>query len=194
MNRTPHRVSCRALGVSESWFYKHRTRQPTQREMRRQHLIEAVKEEFDDSGGTYSSPKIWIRLVRQGRRVSVNTIAKLMAEFGLIARKVRRRPGLPRPGKRPAAPDFVRRDFTAEAPDLVWCRDMTEIETGEGKLYLATVIDLFSGRLLGCATGARHVPNWSSPPCTWPRRPAAATCAASSSTRTAAARADSVLA
>ncbi|MFI6663128.1 DDE-type integrase/transposase/recombinase [Streptomyces sp. NPDC050523] len=64
--------------------------------------------------------------------------------------------GLTRPGKRPAAPDYVRRDFTAEATDLVWCGDMTETETGEGKLYLATVIDLFSRRLLGYAMGARH--------------------------------------
>ncbi|MEU1276676.1 DDE-type integrase/transposase/recombinase [Streptomyces sp. NPDC005799] len=61
-----------------------------------------------------------------------------------------------RPGKRPAAPDFVRRDFTAEESDLVWAGDMTEIDTGEGKLYLATVIDLFSRRLLGYAMGERH--------------------------------------
>ncbi|CAM5440866.1 IS3 family transposase [Streptomyces hirsutus] len=94
--------------------------------------------------------------MRQGWRVSVNTIAKLMAELGLVARKVRRRSGLTRPGKRPASPDFVHRDFTAEEPDLVWCGDMTEIVTGEGKLYLATVIDLFSRRLLGYAMGARH--------------------------------------
>lgn len=106
--------------------------------------------------GTHGSPKIWIRLVRQGWRVSVNTIAKIMSGFGLVARKVRRRRGLTRPGKWPAAPDFVRRDFTAEAPDLVWCGDMTEIDTGEGKLYLATVIDLFSRRLLGYAMGTRH--------------------------------------
>ncbi|WP_159047327.1 IS3 family transposase [Streptomyces sp. XY332] len=52
--------------------------------------------------------------------------------------------------------DFVHRDFTAEEPDLVWCGDMTEIVTGEGNLYLATVIDLFSRRLLGYAMGARH--------------------------------------
>ncbi|GHD67432.1 hypothetical protein GCM10010336_30530 [Streptomyces goshikiensis] len=47
----PHRVACRALGVSESWFYKHRSRKPTGREMRRQRLKEAVKEEFAKSGG-----------------------------------------------------------------------------------------------------------------------------------------------
>ncbi|MFC5673425.1 IS3 family transposase [Streptomyces incanus] len=152
----PHSVACHALGVSEPWFYKHRNREPTGREVRRQQLAEAVTEEFTKSGGTYGSPKIWITLVRQGWRVSVNTIAKLMAELGLVARKVRRRSGLTRPGKRPTSPDFVHRDFTAEEPDLVWCGDMTEIVTGEGKLYLATVIDLFSRRLLGYATGARH--------------------------------------
>ncbi|MER7900706.1 IS3 family transposase [Streptomyces sp. NPDC096046] len=113
-HRIPHRVSCRALGVSESWFHKHRTCRPTRREVRRRQLAEAVQEEFTDSGGTYGSPKIWIRLVRQGWRVSVNTVAKLMAELGLIARKVRRRlrrrRGLTRSGKRPATPDFVNRD------------------------------------------------------------------------------------
>lgn len=50
----------------------------------------------------------------------------------------------------------MHRDFAAEDPDLVWCGDMTEIETGDGKLYLATVIDLFSRRLLGYAMGPRH--------------------------------------
>lgn len=152
----PHRVACHALGMSESWFYRHRNRTPTQREVRRQQLTEAVTEEFAKSGGTYGSPKIWITLVRQGWRVSVNTIAKLMAELGLTARKVRHRRGLTRPGKRPVSPDFVHRDFTAEEPDLVWCGDMTEIVTGEGRLCLATVIDLFSRRLLGYAMGARH--------------------------------------
>ncbi|MFI8101291.1 IS3 family transposase [Streptomyces sp. NPDC086023] len=79
-----------------------------------------------------------------------------MAELGLVARVVRRRSGLTTPGKRPAAPDVVKRDFTAEEPDLVWADDMTEIITEEGKLYLATVIDLFSRSLLGYAMGAHH--------------------------------------
>ncbi|MFE6692338.1 IS3 family transposase [Streptomyces sp. NPDC057743] len=85
--------------------------------------------------------------------MSVNTVAKLMAELGLAGRKIRRRRGLTRPGKREAAPDFVRRDFSTEEPDLVWAGDMTEIDTDEGKLYLATVIDLFSRRLLGYGDG-----------------------------------------
>ncbi|MEY9988252.1 putative transposase [Streptomyces sp. V4I8] len=152
----PHTTSCRVLGVSESWFYKWKDRPVTAREVRRGQLAEAVRRVFDASGGTYGSPKVWITLVRQGWRVSVNTVAKTMAELGLAGRKVRWRRGLTRPGRRAAAPDFVRRDFSADAPDQVWCGDMTEIVTGEGKLYLATVIDLFSRRLLGYAMGARH--------------------------------------
>jgi transposase InsO family protein len=152
----PHRVACRALGVSESWYYKWRDRPPTEREMRRQHLVEEIEEIFRCSGGTYGSPKVFIELVRRGWRVSVNTVAKLMAELGPAGRKVKRRRSLTRPGRRLAAPDFVRRDFTAEEPDLVRVGDMTEIDTGEGKLYLATVIDLFSRRLLGYAMSARH--------------------------------------
>lgn len=94
--------------------------------------------------------------MRQGWRVSVNTVARLMAELGLAGRKIRRRRGLTRPGKRPAFPDLLRRYFSATAPDQVWAEDITEIVTSEGKLYLATVIDLFSRRLLGYAMGERH--------------------------------------
>lgn len=152
----PHSVSCRALGVSQSWFYKWRGREATERQTRRVELADKIRAVFDGSGGTYGSPRIFVELVRAGWRVSVNTVAQLMAELGLVARVVRRRRGLTRQGRRPAAPDFVRRDFAAEEPDLVWVGDMTEIVTGEGKLYLATVIDLFSRRLLGYAMGAHH--------------------------------------
>ncbi|WP_107502561.1 IS3 family transposase [Streptomyces noursei] len=78
---------------------------------------------------------------------------------------VRARPGRPgqeasavaaQQGKRPVAPDLVRRKFTAPAPDVAWCGDMTEIPTDEGNLYLATVIDLHSRRLLGYAMDAHH--------------------------------------
>ncbi|MCN0154361.1 IS3 family transposase [Salinispora arenicola] len=126
----PHRVTCRVLGVSESWFYKWRDKPTTVREIRRGQFADEIRRIFDDSGGTYGSPKIWITLVRKGWRVSVNTVAKIMAELGLAGRKIRRRRGLTRPGRRAAAPDFVHRDFTADAPDQMWCGDMTEIDTG----------------------------------------------------------------
>jgi putative transposase len=76
--------------------------------------------------------------------VSDNTISAIMTEKGWAAREVKRRRGLTRPGKRPVAPDLVRRRFTADAPDVLWCGDVTEIPTEEGKLYLASVEDRFS--------------------------------------------------
>lgn len=114
--------------------------------MRRQHLAEEIEGIFRSSGRTYGSPRVFIELVRRGWRVSVNTVARLMSALGPDGRKRRRRRSPTRPGKRPAAPDFVKRDFTCEEPDLVRVGDMTEIDTGEGKLYLATVIDPFSRR------------------------------------------------
>lgn len=116
----PHTLTCRALGVSQSWFYKWRHQPVTGREVRRGKLADAIRQIFDASGGTYGSPKVRITLVRQGWRVSVNTVARLMAGLDLTGRKIRRRRGPTRPGKRPVFPDFVRRDFTADAPDQVW--------------------------------------------------------------------------
>ena len=155
----PHTVSSRVPGVSEAWFYKWRRRpaEPTKREVRRMQLEERIAHFFRESGETYGSPRITLDLWAEGWQVSVNTVAEVMAELGLQGRKPpRRRRSLTRQGKRRASPDLVHRKFDAIAPDVLWVGDMTEIETDEGKLYLATVLDLFSRRLLGYAMGAHH--------------------------------------
>ncbi|MEO3781665.1 IS3 family transposase, partial [Micromonospora sp. B11E3] len=136
--------------------YKWRDRRPTARQTRRDALDEAIRAAFDASGGTYGSPRVTQDLHADGWQVSVNTVAARMAQLGLAGRTPRRRRGLTKQGKRPVAPDRVRRQFTAVAPDVLWCGDITEIVTDEGKLYLATVIDLHSRRLLGYAMGDRH--------------------------------------
>ncbi|GII04212.1 IS3 family transposase [Planobispora takensis] len=151
-----HVTSCRALGVSQSWFYKWKDRAPTPRQRRRADLDAAIEKHFTASGGTYGSARITRDLWEEGWRVSENTVAARMATLGLVAR-VRRKPrSLTRPGTRPAAPDLVHRQFTAIAPDVLWCGDVTEIGTDEGTLYLATVEDLFSRRLLGYAMSEHH--------------------------------------
>ncbi len=86
-------------------------------------------------------------------RVSVNTVADSMRRQGLRGRKVKRNRGLTRQDRTAAKfPDLLKRDFTAAAPNLRWVGNMTEIPTDEGKLYLATVLDLFSRRLLAAPT------------------------------------------
>jgi putative transposase len=152
----PHAVACRVLGLSESWFYKWHNRPSTPRQQRRAELADAIRKVFDASGGTYGSPRVTLDLWAAGWQVSENTVAKLMAELGLAGRKPKRRRSLTRQGKRPAAPDRVRRKFTATAPNVLWCGDLTEVDTDEGKLYLASVLDLFSRRMLGYAMSEHH--------------------------------------
>jgi putative transposase len=105
----PHTVACRALGVSEAWFYKWRRRpaEPTRRETRRRRLEERITHFFHESGDTYGSPRITLDLWAEGWQVSVNTVAEVMADLGLQGRKPpRRRRCLTRQGKRRAAPDL----------------------------------------------------------------------------------------
>lgn len=156
--RTDHQIpvatSCRALGVSESWFYKHRNRPPTATRERRAALDAAITKTFAANDGEYGSPRVHLELIEQPewRALSVNTVAERMQALGLVGKKRRRRRSLTRPD--PHAPKFenlVRRRFKPPAPNVIWCGDITEIRTWEGKLYLATVIDLYSRRLLGFA-------------------------------------------
>ena len=160
-HEVPHAACCRWLGVSESWFYKWKDRPPTGRQQRRVALDAAVKASFDDSGGTpgtYGSPRVWEDLVAAGWRVSKKTVAASMARQGFQGRSPKRkRRCLTRPAAVPRPiPDLVGRDFHAEGVDQRWCGDLTEIPTDEGKLYLATVLDLASRRLAGFALGDHH--------------------------------------
>jgi putative transposase len=149
----PYAVACRALGVSESWFFKWHHRPPSPAEQRRAEVDAAVKAAFEASKGTYGSPRIHAVLVAAGWRISEKTVAKSMARQHLAGRVKKRRKGLTRPDKRKRPfGDLLNRDFTATGPNLKWCGDITEIPTDEGKFYLATALDLFSRRLLGYAT------------------------------------------
>ena len=155
-HQVPVRTSCRALGVSESWYYECRRRPLSERARRREALTDAIWEFFTDSDYTYGSPRITLDLWEAGWVVSVNTVADIMAAHGWAGRERPRRRSLTRQGKRRAAPDLIGRDFTAQRPDQAWCGDVTFIRTAEGPLYLATVIDLHSRRCLGYAMGAHH--------------------------------------
>lgn len=154
----PHAMTCRALGISKSWFYKWHDRPPTGQETRRADLDAKVRAFFDASGETYGSPRILDDLRDAGERVSKKTVEASMARQGLVARPKRRRHSLTRsdPDAEKLFEDLVGRIFSAEAPNEKWCGDLTEIPTDEGKLYLATVEDLHSRRLPGFAIGEHH--------------------------------------
>jgi putative transposase len=160
--RVPHTVVCALLGVSLAWFYKWlgRAQGPgavsglhTPRERRRDTIDRAAVVAFRKARGLHGSPRLHADLLEDGWRVSEKTVADSMRRQGLVARRIKRRNGLTKQDKTaPKFPDLLRRDFTAERLNARWVGDMTEIPTAAGKLYLATVIDLYSRRLLGAAT------------------------------------------
>jgi transposase InsO family protein len=153
----PYATSCRALGVSPAWFYKWRHGDASVRRARRRALAELIDALFRKHRGTYGSPRITADLREAGWRVSEKTVAAVMVESGLVARRKRRRKGSTRPGKgRWRAADLVHRDFTAGAVNQRWFGDGTEIRTDEGKLYLASVLDICSRRIVGFAVSEHH--------------------------------------
>ena len=163
--RVPHTVVCALLGVSLAWFYKWlgRAQGPaaasglhTDRDRRRDTIDRAVAVAFGKAKGLHGSPRLVHDLRDAGWTVSEKTVADSMRRQGLVARRIKRRNGLTRQDKTaPKFPDLLRRDFTAERANARWVGDMTEIPTAAGKLYLASVIDLYSRRLLGAATSLR---------------------------------------
>ncbi|MGO9080413.1 MAG: IS3 family transposase [Streptosporangiaceae bacterium] len=154
----PQAVSCRALGVSQAWFYKWKGGELPPRAARRQRLKAGVARLFAAREGKDGAPRIAAALRDAGWRVSENTVAGLMREQGLAARPGRKgRKHTTRQGKgRWRAPDLVGRDFPAAGINRKWYGDGTEIATAEGKLYLDSVLDMGSRRIPGHALGEHH--------------------------------------
>ena len=153
----PVAASCRAAGVSRSWYYKWSGRGRPPRAVRREQLKAEIRRLFEAHKGTYGSPRITADLHDAGWRVGKNTVAALMAEMGLAARRTKKRKATTRPGRgRWTAPDLVKRDFPAGKINVKWYGDGTDIDTDEGKLYLDSVLDGCSRRVLGFALGEHH--------------------------------------
>lgn len=148
---------CKVLGVQRSGYYAWRKRKPSTREQANQALLRLIAVEHAKSRKTYGSPRLHVVLCRQGVRCGRNRVARLMRLHGIMARKKRR--DTPRTTQRQAgvipAPNRLNQDFLASAPNRKWVSDFTYIETAEGWLYLAVVLDLFSRRVIGWAMSAR---------------------------------------
>lgn len=128
------------------------SRPPSERELHDAYLTALIRKIHAGSGGTYGSPSVHAELDDEhGIGVGEKRVVRMMRKAGLKgARGRRRRPGttLRVAGVLPAE-DLVDRDFTATAPNQLWVADMKEVETDEGKLYLAAVTDCFSRKVVG---------------------------------------------
>ena len=142
------------MKVSRSAYYAAREGRPSQRAAQDAELAAQVRAVHGESKGRYGSPRVHAALRAQGRRHSRKRVARLMRDQGLQGRAAKRwkKTTIPDPAAAARA-DRIRRDFTADASKLNtrWCGDITYIATWEGWLYLATVIDIASRRVVGYA-------------------------------------------
>jgi transposase InsO family protein len=145
--------ACQLLEVSRSAYYAHRAG-PSARVQQDAELTERIIEVHEASGGTYGAPRVHAELLDQGRRHSRKRVARLMRQAGRRGRAPRRwrTTTVPDPVA-PARPDLIGRDFRTHPGQVNarWCGDITYINTWEGWLYLATVIDPASRRVVGWA-------------------------------------------
>ena len=161
-HRVPHAVACRAWSCRESWFYKwhHRPRGADSSGASTDCAGRSDRCVRGGEGDLHGSPRILIDLRAAGWVVSEKTVAKSMAARAWSPDRSKRRKNiLTRPDKRAAVPGSGETRLHRGRAERKWVGDMTEIPTGEGKLYLSTAIDLFSRRLLGYATGCTRTPN-----------------------------------
>lgn len=147
----PTRLMCRLVGVSSSGFYEWLERPQSARSLANARLLIRIWESFALSDQTYGSPRVWKDLVVAGEHCGENRVARLMRLASIRAQpKPHRKPT--DAGVRPEhsiAPNVLDRDFAASAPNRKWAADFTYIWTGEGWLFLAVVVDLFSRRVVG---------------------------------------------
>lgn len=143
---------CRWARVSRSGYHAWRTRAPSARAGRRAELAALVRFSFAESDETYGYRRVHAELLRWGVEVDDETVRSIMRELGLVACQPRPwRPVTTIAGDAGDTPDLVRRDFTATEPGRKLVGDITYIPTWEGWVYLATVLDCFSKKVVGYA-------------------------------------------
>ncbi len=153
-NRYPIRLLCRSLKVSPSGYYAWRARPESQRSRVDRQLTQVIRRVHAESDGTYGSPRIHAELKEDGFACGLAKVARLMRKTGLKGCPKRRfrvttKSGLTR------AENLLDQDFSAEIMNERWASDITYIWTGQGWLYLAVVMDLYSRRIIGWSMSRR---------------------------------------
>lgn len=176
VRRFPVRLMCRALKVSAAGYYAWATRPESRRARANRALLVEIRALHAESRRTYGSPSVWDALRQRGHRVGENRVARLMRLEGIRAKTVKKwRATTDSSHKLPVAANALARQFTVTAPNRVWAGDITYVWTGEGWLYLAVVLDLYSRQVIGWAMGPRLTASLATEALTmalWRRKPA----------------------
>lgn len=149
---------CEVLGVSPSGFYKwlkNQDENPSKKEAHRNEINQKISKSFHESMGTYGSPRVHDDLVEWGYTISEKTVARRMKELGLTATpKEKFVVTTDSDHTLKVYPNLVKRKFNVEEPNKIWVADITYIWTLEGWLYLASIMDLFSRKIVGWSQGS----------------------------------------
>lgn len=146
------RKMCVWAGVSRSGYYEWRDRPASSSAQRRAELAAVIEHVFTESDGTYGYRRVHAELARMGRPCDPETVRSIMRELGLVAATPRRKVRTTVPASDAAdLPDLVRRDFTAAEPGRKLVGDITYLSTWAGWVFLATVLDCFSKKVVGYA-------------------------------------------
>jgi transposase InsO family protein len=144
-----------ALEVTPSGFYAHQQKPDRPRRQRDQSLLQKIQPIFQESRKTYGSPRLCASLRKEGERCGKNRIARIMRENQMKARQKRR--FVPRTTQsdhdHPIAPNWLAKVPRPDQPDQIWVVDITYIETAEGWIYLAVILDVCSRKVVGWAMG-----------------------------------------
>ncbi|EJL5997885.1 IS3 family transposase [Escherichia coli] len=145
---------CSELHIAPSTYYhcQQQRHHPDKRSARAQHddwLKREIQRVYDENHQVYGVRKVWRQLLREGIRVARCTVARLMAVMGLagVLRGKKVRTTVSR--KTVATGDRVNRQFVAERPDQLWVADFTYVSTWQGFVYVAFIIDVFAGYIVG---------------------------------------------
>lgn len=137
------------MEVSRSGYYAWLKRKPSEREKKRERLKKQIRRVFDESRQLYGSPKIAKELQKK-TAVSERTVTRLMKEMGLRSRTVKKYKATTNSNHTlPVYDNVLNQQFRAEAPNQVWCADITYVPTGEGWLYVASVMDVCTRKIVG---------------------------------------------
>ena len=154
----PLKLMCHALELSRSGYYAQRKRPASMRTIQNRRLQAAISASYQASHQTYGSPRIHADLRDQGFSCSLNRVAHLMQVNGIraVTRPRRRAPASDSQRESPVAPNRLNRSFAVGEPNRIWLGDITDIETGEGTLYLSAILDLGSRLIVGWSMDGRR--------------------------------------
>ena len=145
------------MQVSHSGYYHWLNTPVSQRSKQNDHIMLQIIRAFKESRQLYGSPRIHKELLAQGIKCGVNRIAKLMRKHEIIAvTKGKHRRAHAAKNTKGFADNVLSRDFTALKPNQKWVSDTTFINTAQGWLYLATIIDLYSRKVVGWSMSSRN--------------------------------------